>query len=190
MKQYQAFRKLFFITLSLLSLLFVSSVSFDQIFKKTPVKKNGLVSPAPLSASTSAQLVRVKKIIDGDTIEIASGQKVRYIGIDTPELHHPTKGIQCFGREAMEENKKLIFTREIRLEKDVSETDKYGRLLRYAYVNNPLASSEAVFVNDYLVRQGYAYAATFPPDVKYSQQFLQAQTEARDNDRGLWKKCQ
>jgi len=125
----------------------------------------------------------VTRVIDGDTIEIEGGYKVRYIGIDTPETVHPSKPVECFGIEASNKNKELVEGKRVRLEKDVSETDKYGRLLRYIWVGD-------VFVNDYLVRQGYAYASTYPPDVKYSEQFVRAQREARENNRGLWASCQ
>lgn len=66
--------------------------------------------------------------------------------------------------------------------RDVSNTDKYGRLLRYVYIGD-------VFINDYLVRQGYAHIDTYPPDVKYVEQFKEAEKEARENNRGLWKSC-
>ena len=131
---------------------------------------------------TTEDTFLVTRVIDGDTIEIEGGKKVRYIGIDTPETVDPRKPVQCFGVEAFNKNKELVERKRIRLEKDISETDKYGRLLRYVYV-------DGIFVNDYLVRQGYAYAYTYPPDVKYSEQFIQAQKEARENNRGLWKDC-
>jgi len=131
---------------------------------------------------TTEDTFLVTRVIDGDTIEIEGGKKVRYIGIDTPETVDPRKPVQCFGVEAFNKNKELVERKRIRLEKDISETDKYGRLLRYVYV-------DGIFVNDYLVRQGYAYAYTYPPDVKYSEQFIQAQKEARENNRGLWKAC-
>jgi len=124
----------------------------------------------------------VTKVIDGDTIAIESGEVIRYIGIDTPETVHPSKPVECFGKEASNKNKELVEGKRVRLEKDVSETDKYGRLLRYVWAGD-------IFVNDYLVRQGYAYAYTYPPDVKYSEQFVKAQQEARENNRGLWKGC-
>ncbi|OGY23843.1 MAG: hypothetical protein A2172_05325 [Candidatus Woykebacteria bacterium RBG_13_40_15] len=123
------------------------------------------------------------KVIDGDTIEIEGGQKVRYIGIDTPETVDPNETVQCFGKEASAKNKELVDGKEVRLVKDVSETDKYGRLLRYVYVGN-------TFVNDYLVRQGYAHASSYPPDVKYQSKFSEAEKEARDNNRGLWSACE
>lgn len=105
--------------------------------------------------------------------------KVRYIGIDTPETVHPTRGEEPYGREACAKNKELVEGKVVRLEKDVSETDKYGRLLRYVYVDD-------LFVNAQLVRLGYAQVATYPPDVKYQDLFLQLQREAREVGRGLW----
>ena len=131
---------------------------------------------------TLRQSAKVRRVIDGDTIEIESGQRVRYIGIDTPETVDPRKTVQCFGQEAAAKNRELVEGKTVELEKDVSETDKYGRLLRYVYFDN-------VFVNDYLVRQGYAYASSYPPDVRYQDQFTQAQSEAQQSGSGLWSAC-
>jgi len=131
-------------------------------------------------------LARVTRVIDGDTIEVSLEGiicKVRYIGIDTPETVHPSQPVECFGKEASDKNSALVAGKIVKLEKDVSETDKYGRLLRYVWVGD-------IFVNDYLVRQGYAYASTYPPDVKYADQFAQAQEEAIENNRGLWAICE
>jgi len=122
------------------------------------------------------------RAVDGDTIEVeiaGESYKVRYIGIDTPELHHPTKPVGYYAQEAYEKNRDLVEGKTVYLEKDVSETDRYGRLLRYVYVGD-------VFVNAYLVQQGYAQVSTYPPDVKYQEQFLELQREAREAGRGLW----
>ena len=175
-------------TLSLISLFVVLLISLFT--KSTPksIPTKSLMVPTH-QATSSATIVKVSRVIDGDTIELDDKQKVRYIGIDTPELHDPKKPVQCFAKEAMEVNKKLVEGKQVRLEKDVSEKDKYGRLLRFVYLNDNPATSSGIFVNDYLVRQGFAFAATFPPDVKFSQQFLEAEREARQNNRGLWKKC-
>lgn len=140
-----------------------------------------LPSHQPIS-SLSAELAIVKRVVDGDTIELNDGRKVRYIGVDTPELHHPTKGVQCFGKEAMEKNKELVEGKEIKMKKDVSETDRYKRLLRYIWVGD-------IFVNEYLAREGYAFQATFPPDVKYVDLFRKAAEEARLKNKGLWSSC-
>ena len=139
------------------------------------------ISSTP-EASVSAEIVVVKRVVDGDTIELTDGRKVRYIGIDTPELHHPTKKVQCFGQEAMIKNKELVEGKTIKMEKDVSETDRYKRLLRYIYVGD-------VFVNEYLAREGYASQSTFPPDVKYAELFRTAAEDAREKNKGLWKAC-
>ena len=158
-------------------------ITFFSIANQNANPKN---TPKISQPESKAHVLRV---IDGDTVELTGGTKVRYIGIDTPELHHPKIPVQCFGREAMEKNRELVEGRDVILKKDISETDKYGRLLRYVYLLNE-SSREGTFVNDFLVRQGYGVVDTFPPDVAHAQDFLAAQKEARENNRGLWAKCQ
>ena len=174
----------------IIGILLVLSGLVNQLLKSPhslQVMQTSLTPPAGLSTS-SGQLTKVVKVIDGDTIKIETGQTVRYIGIDTPELHHPKKKLECFGKEARDKNRELVEGKLVRLEKDVSETDKYWRLLRYVYVITD-ASPSGIFVNDYLVREGYAYTSTFPPDVKYSDHFRILENQARENLRGLWNKC-
>ncbi|NMB92520.1 MAG: thermonuclease family protein [Parcubacteria group bacterium] len=177
----------FFIIASLLSIILISTISIKntnlEVAPNTASTVLQETTTAPLKESKNTEdTYLVTRVIDGDTIEIEGGQKVRYIGIDTPETVDPRKPVQCFGVEASKKNKELVEGKRVRLEKDVSETDKYGRLLRYVYADD-------IFVNDYLVRQGYAYASTFPPDVKYQDKFVEAQKEARENNRGLWSAC-
>ncbi len=144
-------------------------------------------------ASGSAQskdLYKVTKVFDGDTIQIEiNGGKssVRLIGIDTPETIDPRRPVGCFGKNASNETKRLLEGKEVILTRDVSEVDKYDRLLRYVFL--PLGEGENLFINDYLVRQGFAKALTYPPDVKYNERFLSAEKEARENLRGLWNEC-
>ncbi len=159
--------------------------------KTTPQKPRAIPSPT-LVLTIATDSAKVIRVIDGDTIELETKQKVRYIGIDTPELHHPTKPVQCFAQQAYEENKKLVEGKIVILEKDISNTDKYGRLLRYVYLppDQRETTHSGFFVNDYLVRQGFAFTLTYPPDVKYSDQFVRAQRDARESKRGLWKNCQ
>src|SRR3990167_3697952 len=125
---------------------------------------------------------KVTRVVDGDTIEIEGGERVRHIGIDTPETVDPRKPVQCFGVEASNKNKELVSGKRVRLEKDVSETDKYGRLLRYIYIGD-------TFVNLELVKQGFAYSSTYPPDVKHQSQFTEAQRQAKEQNKGLWSSC-
>jgi micrococcal nuclease len=130
----------------------------------------GCVSP-PATA-------RVTEVIDGDTIIIEGGYRVRYIGIDTPETYPEA---EAFGIEAWQANRSLVEGNEVRLEKDVSETDKYDRLLRYVYV-------DGVLVNAELVKQGLARAKAYPPDTKYQAYFEEMEAEAREAGRGIWAK--
>jgi len=121
-------------------------------------------------------------VVDGDTIEVlmsGTTYKVRYIGVDTPETVDPRRPVGCYGREASERNRQLVEGKTVGLEKDVSETDKYERLLRYVWLDGEM-------VNAVLVREGYAMASTYPPDVKYQDLFLSLQGEARDAGLGLW----
>ena len=140
-------------------------------------------------ATNSAEFAIVERVIDGDTIELTDGRRVRYIGIDTPELHHPKKSVQCFAQKAMEKNTELVLGKKILMKRDVSETDKYKRLLRYVWLVTT-NSKQTVFVNEFLVREGYAHLDTFPPDVSYVELFKNAADEARLQNKGLWKECQ
>lgn len=139
-----------------------------------------LPQPSPttqLAAGISQALV--VRVIDGDTVEIEGGERVRYIGMDTPES---TNQHECFGEEASARNRALVEGRVVDLETDVSNRDRYGRLLRYVYL-------DGVMVNEQLVQEGYATVSTFPPDVKYQDRFLAAQRAARDAGIGLWSAC-
>lgn len=126
---------------------------------------------------------QVARVIDGDTIVLENGERVRYIGIDAPEVVHPKRPIECFGRESTNRNRQLVEGKMVRLEKDVSERDKYNRLLRYVW-------SGEDFVNLKLVQEGYASVFTYPPDVKYAAEFVKAEREARAAERGLWSTCE
>ena len=132
-----------------------------------------LLSCAPVITESQVKVVRV---IDGDTIEIAGGAHVRYIGMDTPETYPE---VEFYGPEAKAKNIELVEGKLVTLEKDVSETDRYGRLLRYVYV-------DGVFVNGELVRLGYAEAVSYPPDTRYQWQLEQLEKEAKAAKLGIW----
>ena len=152
-------------------------VRHSKISLIAPIPQITLIpSPTPSGEVTFAKVTR---IIDGDTIVIDTGQHVRYIGMNTPEIETS----ECYATEASEINKNLVFGKEVKLLKDVSETDKYGRLLRFVYVGD-------VFVDDYLAKDGAAKIITIPPDVEDKDLFLQSQEYAKENNLGLWGKCQ
>ena len=162
--------------------LFYGISSGNQDLKTAPPIRSTSI------ASASGTIRKVIRVIDGDTIELDTKEKVRYIGVDTPELHDPRKKVECFAKEAYLENQKLVEGKSVRLDKDISDKDKYGRLLRYVYLDVK-AVTQSFFVNEYLVKEGYANVSTFPPDVKFSDLFLKAEKVARENKKGLWFSC-
>lgn len=124
-------------------------------------------------------LYLVTEITDGDTFYINDQYKVRLIGVDTPESQDPREPVECYALAASEFLSDLLLNQQVTIEKDVSGTDCYGRLLRYVY-------HDGVMVNEILVREGYAKVATYPPDVKYQDRFLAAEALARAENKGLW----
>ncbi len=121
----------------------------------------------------------VLRVIDGDTIEVEGLGTVRYIGVDTPETKHPQKPVERMGQEAYEANRRLVEGKRVKLEFDVEQRDRYGRVLAYVYVGT-------TFVNAWLVEAGYAQVMTVPPNVKYAELFLELEREAWEAKRGLW----
>ncbi|MCX6726386.1 MAG: thermonuclease family protein [Candidatus Shapirobacteria bacterium] len=171
--------------IGLISGLIIFSLVTGLLIEKEVGKinwKNDVAIVIPTGVVNNKETVEVIRVIDGDTIEIAGGQKVRYIGVDTPETVDPKRPVGCFGKKASAKNKELVEGKTVELEKDVSNTDKYGRLLRYVWVGDRM-------INEELITEGYAKLDTVPPDVKYSQLLIKAEKEARISDIGLWSKC-
>ncbi len=128
------------------------------------------------SNGNGAEKVRVIRVIDGDTIVVSGGRRVRYIGIDTPEV----RGIpDVFGPEATDYNRRLVEGRTVSLVKDVSKEDRFGRLLRFVY-------ADGILVNAELVREGFAEATAFEPDITYAGCFAALEREAAEAGRGMW----
>jgi endonuclease YncB( thermonuclease family) len=124
----------------------------------------------------------VTRVIDGDTIEVnvqGKTERIRLIGVDTPES---TQQVEPFGKEANAFTHRILQGKEVRLEFDVQERDRFGRLLAYVWFGNTM-------FNEMLLREGFAQVATFPPNVKYVERFTRAQQEARDARRGLWRQA-
>ena len=126
----------------------------------------------------------VVRVVDGDTIVVRIGErveKVRYIGVNAPELHHPKRGEEPGGREAARVNRALVEGARVHLELDVRHRDRYGRLLAYVWVGDLMVNAE-------LVRRGYAQVMTVPPNVRYQDLFLKFQRDASQAGRGLWRR--
>ncbi|WP_258359433.1 thermonuclease family protein [Moorella sulfitireducens] len=139
--------------------------------------------------------VTVTEVVDGDTLHVKINgreEKVRLIGVNTPEIAHPDLGIkeEPYGKEALGYTQKRLDSRQVYLELDVGERDKYGRLLAYVWLEKPANDSEAEvrakMYNAELLLNGYAQVMTVPPNVKYADLFTKLQQEAREAGKSLW----
>ena len=133
------------------------------------------------------ETARVVRVVDGDTIVVTQGgreDRVRYIGVDTPESVKPGTPVQCFGHQASDANDRLVAGRAVRLVEGAEPRDRYGRLLAYVY-----RVSDGVFVNASLVRRGFARTLTIPPNDRFAHRFAALEDEARAARRGLWARC-
>ena len=123
----------------------------------------------------------VNRVVDGDTFQTSAGDKVRLIGVNTPETVKPNSSVEAYGKEASAYTKQALTGKTVYMFQDVENKDKYGRLLRYVFIDG-----DQQMFNERLVREGYAETMTIPPNVMYQKLFLQANREARENNRGLW----
>ena len=127
----------------------------------------------------NSQNLRCTRVVDGDTIILSNGERVRLIGVDTPETKHPRKPVEYYGKEATAFTKKMVEGKIISLKYDWQERDKYGRLLAYVYL------LDGTFLNAEIIKQGYGFAYT-RFTFKYLDEFREYEREARENKRGLW----
>lgn len=166
------------IFLFLVVFYFVGIVDKNFYFENISVLSTPFFDNKPKNFSQN----RVTYVIDGDTIEIDTGERVRLIGINAPEISYNEKPSDCFSQEAKQKLSMLVDSKMIQLERDVTNEDKYERLLRYVWIDNLL-------VNETLVLEGYAVVDVFQPDTAYVQRLYRAQHFARIKKKGLWKKC-
>lgn len=127
---------------------------------------------------------QVTRVIDGDTIDIENKKRIRLLGLDAPERN------ACHFEESSAYLKELLEGYDIRIEKDISGTDRYDRFLRYVYIPSEDPEDDDVFVNEKLIRGGYAVAQAIAPDNRYRDLFATAEREAKENERGLWGMCE
>lgn len=183
----------FIFTLFGILLLFMS-VSCNREIPTVYYSSENSTFSMPLGKNYSYDDIYVKRVIDGDTLQLEDGERVRLIGIDTPEMHESNKlykdaarsneslsAIKKLGRRSYEFTKKLAEGKRVSLEFDVEKYDRYKRLLAYVYLKK-----DGTFVNAEIVKQGFASLMTIPPNVRYADLFLKLYQEARANRRGLW----
>jgi len=182
---------IFGITLYSFVLILIGSAISSKPKVSPQAANNGTAETLIASTSPEEEVIKqtddtneyeVLSVTDGDTIRIdynGVSTPLRLIGVDTPEINHPSEPIQCYGDEASQRLKDLLLGQFVELEKDVSERDKYDRLLRYVWLNGEL-------INEKLVREGYALSSNYPPDIKYQGKIDTAEMEARTALRGFW----
>lgn len=132
---------------------------------------------------------KVTKVSDGDTIVLDEKEKVRFIGVNTPETVKPNTPVQPYGKEASDFTKSQLLNKNVFVEMDVQAKDRYDRTLAYIYLQEPTSQQEVeeYMFNAILLREGYAQIMTISPNVKYSDMFVKIQRKAHDEKKGLWK---
>jgi micrococcal nuclease len=166
----------------LLLLAFYSQIHRDIVAVETVADK---MHEATSSLHTSSVYYKVVKVVDGDTVTLEMqgvNEKVRLLGINTPETVDPRRPVQCFGKEASARAKELMSGKIVRLEYDDSQgtRDAYNRILAYVYLE------DGVMVNRQLIAEGYAYEYTYMTPYAYQKEFRELQNLARTSKRGLW----
>ncbi len=134
----------------------------------------------PLSAESADEFKSVRKVFDGDTIELDNGVHVRYIGINSPEISHENKPNEPYALEAQEFNEKMVSSKQIRLQTDPEKSDQFHRMLAYVFLK------DGTFVNQEIVRNGLAYVLYSVPNTTHDDVLLKAQQEAMKSGRGIW----
>lgn len=171
------------LALFVLGIVFIASGFYLSLNKKERTVKsvlNSKIEPvgskfqAENQATAFGRQVLIKNVLDGDTAETENGEHIRYIGINAPEKNDPLE------KESFEFNKKLVFQKNVKLEFDIAQKDRYGRILAYVFVGN-------TFVNSEMIKNGLAAAQTIQPNVKYQDIFLSLQKQAREMCLGIWK---
>jgi len=168
----------------LIFVLFIAGI-FLGISPQQKLVQNS-TSPSPSVKPQISELVPIVKVVDGDTIDVllnGAKARVRLIGMDTPEIVDPRKPVQCFAKEASDKAKEILTGKSVRLESDQTQgdKDKYGRLLRYVFLE------DGTLFNKFMIEQGYAHEYTYMSNpYKYQAEFKTAEKNAREQNLGLW----
>ena len=169
---------------SMLILLIITVGAISSLISDSKIAPDVLssVDQNPIASTSEYKWYEIEKVVDGDTVKLVGLGTVRLIGVDTPETVHPTKQVECYGKEATAKMKEFVTKTKVRMEYDDTQdiTDKYGRYLVYLY------TQDNTFINLELIKQGYAHEYTYSTKYKYQTDFKQAQNYAKDNMLGLW----
>ena len=141
------------------------------------------------NSDEKVEKVQVNRVVDGDTVELLDGRKVRYLNVDTPETVKAGTSVKCFGPEASEFNKKLMTKgRDVWMTSDKAKTDRYGRELRFMFLTEN-TSDMGQSVNATLVKMGFGQAKFYSPNTTFKKDFEKWQFDAQQKPVGIWKSC-
>ena len=165
----------------------LSAIFLGTGFTETFPPFVGSSESSEAASQSAAEMRRVLRVIDGDTIVLSPNEKVRLIGVDTPETVHPNKVVECFGKDAKEFTRAAVHGKMVRVVLDEANAlrkhkDRYGRTLGYLY------TEDGMLLNAELIRRGYAHAYTRFP-FRYIVEFREMERQARREAAGLWSSC-
>ncbi len=178
-------KNIFLLLLTFIS-IFSLPVSKGRTYFLDKLKLNKIKQEFYLLNLSPLERYRVEYVIDGDTIVVYTGDHIRFLGMNTPELHSKNPQVRAMAYKAKAVTSRLVDKKIVFLSRDVQNTDKYGRLLRFVFLSAKDSHDITKSVNYYLVRNGYARVLTIPPNVAFKDVFLRAQAQARIEKKGLW----
>lgn len=147
----------------------------------------GLVTLLAQKILPRRQTFYVESVVDGDTIKLQNGTRIRYIGTDTPEMEKGQRQAECYAKEAKKINEGLVLNRPVRVEKDLNEMDRFGRTLAYVFVKTE--NGQEIFVNQWLLKEGAGKFLLDTVNLKYQPALVAAAESAHANKKGLWLTC-
>ena len=177
----------------LIAILVVLGLNLDlaAIDKELYELQNSIQVPSAPSIPTTgeAKTAKVQRVIDGDTLELEDGRRVRYLMIDTPETKKPGTPVMCYGPEASAFNKLMAENKIVNLVPDKRPTDRYGRELYFIFLSGANTKDISQSLNAELVKKGYARSSAYAPNTTYKAEFQKFQNEAQSNKLGAWANC-
>jgi micrococcal nuclease len=146
-------------------------------------------SNTQLAKNNSIEKSQVRRVVDGDTVELSNGQKIRLLNIDTPETVKANTPIMCYGREASDFTKKLLTDKNVQLVSDREANDQYGRGLRFIFLDGVDTDNIENSINADLVKNGFARAVSYKPNITYIKDFQNWESQAKSKNLGIWANC-
>jgi micrococcal nuclease len=181
---------LILIAIFLGALLIFSNPSVQDFLVKGFSLENDFKSLLETNSNSEIETAKVVRVVDGDTIELENGDKVRYLNIDTPESKKPGTPLQCYAKEAADYNQDLVLNKTVYLTTDIDPSDRYDRLLRFVFLSREDTDNVENSVNAKLIQNGFARSSIYKPNDTYELEFEEYELIAKNNNIGIWRDCQ